>query len=149
LAKTNSEQTENASTGGFAPRLGGEGTRAKRVLLVDNHGLFREVLAVLFERYTDLGGDVQVGSIAEARRALSGRNGNGLALAVVNLDLPDEGGIELIEELRRAGIRVLGLTANRDSERLARASRAGPDEVLSTAVSCDEILDAVRRLVGG
>jgi len=149
LATTNSGRKENVSTGGFAPRLGGEGTRAKRVLLVDDHDLFREVLAVIFKQYTDLDDDVQAGSIAEARQVLRGRNSNGLALAVVDLDLAEGGGIELIGELRRAGIRVLALTADRRSEQLARASRAAPDEVLTTAASCDEILDAVMRLVGG
>jgi two-component system response regulator QseB len=145
----NSEQPSNVRADGFAPRFGEEGARAKRVLLVDDHDLFREVLAVIFEQFTDLDDNVQAGSIAEARRVLSGRNGNSLALAVVDLDLPDEAGIELIGELRRAGIRVLALTANRGSEQLARASRAGPDQVLTTEASCDEILDAVRKLLGG
>jgi DNA-binding NarL/FixJ family response regulator len=145
----NSEQPSNVRANGFAPRFGVKGARAKRVLLVDDHDLFREVLAVIFEQFTDLDDNVQAGSIAEARRVLSGLNGNGLALAVVDLDLPDEGGIELIGELRRAGIHVLAMTANRGSEQLARASRAGPDQVLTTAASCDEILDAVRKLVGG
>jgi two-component system nitrate/nitrite response regulator NarL len=149
LARTNSENSEqpgNVRAGGFARRFGAEGARAKRVLLVDDHDLFRELLAVIFERVTDLRDSVQAGSAAEARRILSGRND--FALAVVDLDLPDGGGMELIGELRRAGIQVLALTASRDSKRLAWASRAGPDEVLTTSASCNEILDMVRRLVG-
>jgi two-component system nitrate/nitrite response regulator NarL len=151
LARTNSENSEqagNVRAGGFARRFGEEGARAKRALLVDDHDLFREVLAVIFEQVTDLRDNVQAGSAAEARRILSGPNGNDFALAVVDLDLPDGGGMELIGELRRAGIQVLALTASRDSKRLAWASRSGPDEVLTTSASCNEILDIVRRLVG-
>lgn len=146
-ARTNSERTEDGPTGGLGRQLSEEEARAKRVLLVDDHNLFREVLAILCEQHTGLG-NVQAGSLAEARQVLSDHNSNDFALAVVDLDLAGAGGMELIGELRRAGIRVLALTTNRDSERLARGS--GPDwgKVLTTAASDKEILDAVRRIMG-
>ena len=113
------------------------------MLLVDDYDLFREALAVVLKKHTSLGEDVQAGSLAEARQVLSSRTSNDFALAVVDLDLPDEDGFELMEELRRAGIPMLALTS-RDSERLAGESANG---VLTTATSCEEILDAARRLI--
>jgi DNA-binding NarL/FixJ family response regulator len=92
------------------------------VLLVDDHNLFREALTILCEHLTGLGDNVQAGSLAEARRVMSGHNRNEFALAVFDLDLQDEGVMELNRELYRAGIPVLALTTSRDSERLARES---------------------------
>ncbi len=148
-AKTNSEGMENIPTGGLGRQFSEQETTTKRVLLVDDHNLFREALTILCEQHTGLGDNVQAGSLAAARRVLGSRNSNDFALAVVDLDLPDMGGMELMGELYRAGIRVLALTTSRDSaERLAWESVPDWDEVLTTAASGEEILDAVRRIMG-
>jgi DNA-binding NarL/FixJ family response regulator len=147
LASTNSEQPLSIRTEGVARRHDEEEARARRVLLVDDHTLFREVLAVICKAHASLGEDVQAGSLDEARRALGARSD--FALAVVDLDLPDEGGFELIGELRRAGIPALALTTNYDPERLAEASGPGVSVALTTAASYDEILGAIRGLADG
>jgi DNA-binding NarL/FixJ family response regulator len=153
LATTNSDDTERpgndqVQVSGFPRRFDEEAARARQILLVDDHNLFRELLAVIFDRLTDLRVDVQARSAPEARRILSARNSNDFALAIVDLDLPDHGGPELVGELRRSGIQVLALTAHRDSEQLAWASKSGPNEVLTTSASCNQMLDMVRELVG-
>jgi DNA-binding NarL/FixJ family response regulator len=150
LARMNSDDSErpvNDRVSGFARRFDEEAARARQVLLVDDHNLFRELLAVIFDRCTEFRVDVQAGSAAEARRILSARNGDDFALAIVDLDLPEHGGLELIGDLRQSGIQVLALTARRDFKQLVWASSSGPDEVLTTSASCDEILDMVRQLV--
>lgn len=149
MANMNAEQSWNVPASDVPRRHGEVHARDRRVLLVDDHALFRGVLAVMCEAHTSLGGNVQAGSLAEARRVLSSLDSNNFALAVVDLDLPDEEGVELIREFRLAGIPVLALSASRDYERLVRASGLEPDEVLTTAASYNEILGAVRRLVGG
>jgi ActR/RegA family two-component response regulator len=96
LASMNAEQSENVPTGGV-PRRHGEGrARDRRVLLVDDHALFRGVLAVICEEHTSLGENVQAGSLAEARRELSSCNSNNFALAIVDLVRQVEDGVELI-----------------------------------------------------
>jgi len=147
-ANTNSERTEDVPTGGLGRQFSEEEPRAKRVLLVDDNNLFREALANLCTQHTGLDDNVQVGSLAEARPVLNSYNSNDFAMTVVDLDLPDDGGMELIGELHRAGIPVLALTTSRDSERLAQASGLGAEEVLTTAASYEEILDAMTRLAG-
>lgn len=147
MARTEFEETENVLAGGGS-RYAGEGhARNRRVLFVDDHALFRQILAVICGQHTSLDENVQAGSLAEARRVLSSRNGNEFALAIVDLDLPDKGGVELIRELRRDGIPVLALSSSRGYERLAGLSGLGQSEVLSTTSSYDEVLDAIRRLV--
>ena len=130
-----------------------ERSGTKRVLLVDDHGLFREVLGVVLERRAGLGGSDHAGSPAEARRELGDRKeGSGIrfGLAVVDLDLPGGGGLELLEELRQAApeVPVLGITANGDHGLRARALGAGASEVLVLSAYGEEVIAAARRLGG-
>lgn len=117
--------------------------KMKRFLLVEDHALFREGLALLLEWRTGLG-SVQAGSLAEAERILTDTKDKP-ACAIVDLDLPDGDGIELLEQLR--GLPILALTTGRNLERRARALEVGADEVLSTAESAERIADVVGRLL--
>jgi DNA-binding NarL/FixJ family response regulator len=122
----------------------------KRVLIVDDHDLFRQVLAVVLKQYTDLRDSVQVESLAEARRVWGGLNGD-IDLAIVDLDIPDGDGTELIKELRAAqpDLPVLAFTVVRSVEVRARALQAGANQVLSTATPGEKIIRAAELLVGG
>ena len=122
----------------------------KRVLIFDDHDLFRQVLAVVLKQYTDLRDSVQVESLAEARRVWGGLNGD-IDLAIVDLDMPDGDGTELIKELRAAqpDLPVLAFTVGRSVEVRARALQAGANQVLSTATSGEKIIRAAEVLVGG
>ena len=122
----------------------------KQALLVEDHLLFREVLAIVLEEETDLKRNAQAGSLAEARRVLGCLSGE-IDLVIVDLDLPDGDGISLIENIREAetDVPVLALTTGRSLERRALALRAGASEVLSTASSSKKIVGAVKQLVAG
>jgi DNA-binding NarL/FixJ family response regulator len=113
------------------------------VLIVEDHALFREGLALLLKWRTGLD-NVQSGSIDEARRIL-GDAKEEPACAVVDLDLPD--GVELLERLR--GLPVVALVSDRSLERCVRALEAGADEVLDKGESSEKIQSAVEQFVGG
>jgi DNA-binding NarL/FixJ family response regulator len=122
---------------------------------VDDHRLFREALGVVLEhRAQGLDNCFHTGSLAEARRALDdrkeGRVSRRFDLAVVDLDLPGGGGLELLEELRQAApeVPVLGITANGDPGLRARALGAGASEVLVLSASREEVVAVARRLGG-
>src|SRR5688500_3588596 len=115
------------------------------VLIVEDHALFREGLALLLKWRTGLD-SVQSGSIAEAQRILGDAKEDPVC-AVVDLDLPDGDGIELFERLR--GLPVVALVSNRSLERCVLALEAGADEVLHKGVSSEKIQSAVEQLVGG
>ena len=72
-------------------------------------------------------------------------------MAVLDLDLPDGHGAELIRALRQAspGARVLVLTASAIRTDLARAVAAGADGLLHKTVPINEIIAAVRRVHAG
>ena len=115
----------------------------RRLLLVEDHALFREGLALLLKWHTGLG-SVQVGSLAEAQRILRDKE-NWPACAIIDLDLPDGDGIDLLEQLRE--LPILALTTGRNLKRRAWALEMGADEVLSKAESAERIADVVGRLV--
>lgn len=117
-----------------------------RVLLVDDHAAFREPLSFMFDREPEFTVVAQAGSLAEARGILEG-----VDVAVVDLDLPDGEGIELIGELRAANPQamVLILTASADRGTHAQAVEAGAAGVLHKSVYIRDVIDAVRRLEAG
>ena len=113
------------------------------VLIVEDHALFREGLALLLKWRTGLD-NVQSASIAEARHILGDAKEKPVC-AVVDLDLPD--GVELLERLR--GLPVVALVSDRSLEHCVRALEAGADEVLHKGESSEKIQSAVEQLVGG
>ncbi len=124
----------------------------RRVLLVDDHDLFRQVLALILQQHTDLKEDLQADSLAQAKKLLDDLDDHQVQvdLAVVDLDLPEGDPTALIEDLRELDVPVLALTSGSNSEEpSARALRAGADEVLSTATSGEKILETARRLISG
>ena len=124
----------------------------RRVLLVDDHDLFRQVLALILQQHTDLKEDLQADSLAQAKKLLDDLDDHQVQvdLAVVDLDLPEGDPTALIEDLRELDVPVLALTSYSNSEEpSARALRAGADEVLSTATSGEKILETARRLISG
>ncbi len=117
-----------------------------RVLLADDHYLFRGLLATVLQRDTNLKENVQAESLAEVRQHLRGLGGN-IDLAIVDVDLPNEDGAEVIKELRAVGVPVLALTLGQSLQGHALAVRAGAAEVLSTTASGEEIIRTAKRLV--
>ena len=117
-----------------------------RVMLVEDHLSFRQSLAFLLSREPDLEVVAQAGSLAEARQMLDSR----LDVAVLDLNLPDGNGRDLIGELRKrnAGILVLVLSATIAPGHLEEVLKAGADAVLHKVASPKTIVEEVRRLAG-
>jgi DNA-binding NarL/FixJ family response regulator len=118
----------------------------QQALLIEDHALFREGLALLLKWRVGLE-CVEAGSLAEGRQVLS--NLKGMAdLAIIDLDLPDGDGGELIEQLHetRPDVPVLALTADRGVAQQARALEAGAKEVLAKATPVEQIIDTVGQL---
>ncbi|WP_166396344.1 response regulator [Rubrobacter marinus] len=117
----------------------------KRVLIVEDHAVFRQALACVLGRHTGLRESVEAGSLTEALELLPDAT---VDAAIVDLCLPDGDGSELKSGLRGQdpGIGVLALCKNADLEHHDRALGAGATEVLSKEASIEEILRTVRRL---
>ena len=118
----------------------------KRVLLVDDHKLFGQVLAVTLKHRTDFKENVQAGSLAEARQVLGDLDGR-VDLAIVDLTLPEGEAIELIHKLHELDIPVLAFTYVQSLGKRTRALEAGANEVLLKTSSGEEIVGVVNRLI--
>src|SRR5215211_3505703 len=116
----------------------------ERLLVVEHSRLFREGLALLLEWRTGLS-SIQAGSLAEAKSVLEAANQKP-ACIIVDLDLPDGEGTEVLKELD--GVPVLALIRSKNVERQAEAIGLGAEEVLLTAESGEKIAAAVERLIG-
>ncbi len=121
----------------------------KRFLLIEDHTLFRESLALLLEWRMQVE-SVQAGSLAEGRRVLSAVKGTA-DFAIIDLDLPDGDGSELIEQLHeiKPDVPILAFTADQSVAKRARALEAGADEVLPKMTPVEQIIGATQRLAGG
>ncbi len=122
----------------------------REALLIAEHVVFRQALALVLELHTDFRA-VQAGSLAEAHKLLRDPDDEQPDLAVVDLELPNDAGVELIREIREVYPRtpVLALTTGHEPERTARVKEAGADEVLTMSASGGELLEEVRRLGSG
>lgn len=117
-----------------------------RLLLLDDHTSFREMLAFVFEREPQFEVVAQAGSLAEARKKL-----DAVDIAVIDLDLPDGDGSGIISELHDVSPHAMALilTANARRDAYARAVEAGAAGVLHKAASVGDIVAAVQRLLAG
>ena len=88
----------------------------------------------------------QAGSLAEARRMLQD-----IDVAIIDLDLPDGSGVDLVGELRAANPNRMALVLTASVVRLqfARAVEAGAAGVMNKSAGIKEVIDAVRRLNAG
>ena len=117
---------------------------SERLLLVEQNRLFREGLALLLEWETGLS-SVCAGSLTEARCVLEDAN-HKPDCVIVDLDLPDGDGTEVLKQLN--GVPALALINGESLERKAEAIGLGADEVVSVKGSPEEIIAAVERLIG-
>jgi PAS domain S-box-containing protein len=117
-----------------------------RVLLVDDHAAIREAIALAFAQDDEFIVAGQAGSLAEARGLL-----DGVDVAVLDLELPDGDGADLIEDLhdRDPRIQTLVLSAHADRASVARAVQKGAAAVLGKTTHLHEIVSAVRRMRAG
>ena len=115
----------------------------ERLLLVEQNALFGDALATLLEWQTGLS-SIHARSLAEAKGLLEEANQKP-ACIIVDLDLPDGEGNELLKELD--GIPVLALIKGLSLQRRAEAMGLGAEEVLRTG-SVEKIAAAVERLIG-
>jgi DNA-binding NarL/FixJ family response regulator len=116
-----------------------------RIMLVDDHPDFRDLMAALLEGQPDLEVVAQAGSMAEARTQAAASS---FDVVVLDLGLPDGNGADLIGELREAspGGAVLIMSASLHPTNIEKAMRAGAAEVLDKLSPPEEVVGTVRRL---
>jgi DNA-binding NarL/FixJ family response regulator len=122
-----------------------DGTEGIRVMHVEDHADFRDLMKILLDSQSDIEIVAQAGSLVEAR-AQAARSE--IDVAVLDLGLPDGNGLDLIPDLRQSNpdVAVLILSANLDPAGPERAPDAGADEILDKLAPVEEVVASVRRL---
>ena len=122
---------------------------AVKVMIVDDHPVFREGLRQCLEARKDIRVVAAVGGGEEVWKAIRAQ---GLPqIVLMDVEMPGKSGIELTKELHEKypELRVVMLTAFSDSERVFSALKAGAVGYLLKNVAPDEIRATVHRVAAG
>ncbi|PKV83546.1 LuxR family two component transcriptional regulator [Streptomyces sp. TLI_146] len=119
-----------------------------RVLIVDDHPLFRSGLKAALE---STGGTDVVAEAATAAEALEAVARQTPDVVVMDLALPDASGIDVTRQLTalHPGLPVLMLTMSDDDGSLLAALQAGARGYLVKGAGAGEVLHAVRTVAAG
>ena len=119
-----------------------------RLLLVDDHALFREGLAGLFAYQDDF---TVVGQAGDADSAVSQAEALRPDLVLMDIDMPGTDGARATSRIKAVlpGTTVVMLTAYDDTDRLLDAIKAGAQGYLLKNIRTAELLDQLRGLAGG
>ena len=121
---------------------------ALRVLVVDDHPLFRFGLCAALAQRDDI---EVVGEAAGGQAAIAAASATTPDVVVMDLHLPDLGGVEATRAITNATPRigVLVLTMFDDSESVFNAMRAGARGYLLKGAEPDELVRAVQAVARG
>jgi DNA-binding NarL/FixJ family response regulator len=119
-----------------------------RVLVADDHHLFRQGLVAL------LRGVPEIEVVAEAdtgRVALGLIESHGPDVAVLDLEMPDLTGLDVLRELARNGceVPVVLVTMHKEPEMLAQALALGVKGYVLKENAFDDLVHAIRRAAAG
>jgi DNA-binding NarL/FixJ family response regulator len=119
-----------------------------RLLIVDDHPMTREGLVHLIDREPDLVVAWQAEDAAQALRVAVDEQPD---LALVDITLPDKGGIDLIKDFKavRPEMKVLVISMHDESLYAERALRAGARGYITKQVGGAKLMQAIRQVLGG
>jgi two-component system nitrate/nitrite response regulator NarL len=119
-----------------------------RLVVVDDHALFRRGLIGLLNDMADFQVVGEAGSGIEAIEVIKNEKPD---LVLLDINMPDMDGIQTIEALQKINIqsRIIMLTISQHEEDLMAAIRLGADGYLLKNTEPDELRKALKRVVNG
>jgi DNA-binding NarL/FixJ family response regulator len=122
--------------------------REIRILMVDDHSLFRESLSRLLETDPDFRVVGQCATVAEAIAAVSETETD---VVLLDYDLGEEQGSSLLEELKhhQTEAKVLMVTAGMSDAVTLRIMEGGASGVVLKHSSPDQLVAAIHRVANG
>lgn len=119
-----------------------------RILLIEDHPIFRKALAAFLNGRTEF--DI-VGQVATAARALDFLRQTPVDLVLSDLHLPDSADHRLVEQLRVDGddTPLLVLSAEGREDQVLEVIRAGARGYVTKNAAMEELIIAIKALAGG
>jgi DNA-binding NarL/FixJ family response regulator len=119
-----------------------------RVALVEDHPMFREQLAQLIGKQSDMSVCGEADNIHEALQLLEATRAD---IVIVDLTLKGPSGLELLKDLKARGIKVPVLVLSMHDELLyaERVLRAGARGYITKHETSNEVMTAIRQVLRG
>jgi DNA-binding NarL/FixJ family response regulator len=119
-----------------------------RLLLADDHTIFRQGLVRLLADHSDLSVVAEAANYSEVIEAV--RN-HAADLAILDLSMPGRGGIELIGHVRslQPSMRILVMTMHDEEPYITQALRAGAEGYMTKENAADALYSAICRVHAG
>src|SRR2546423_132671 len=119
---------------------------APRIVIVDDHQLFRSGVRAELEGLVEIVGDAD--GVDAAERLILDSSPD---VVLLDVHMPDGGGVEVIRRVapERPNTRFLALSVSDDAEDVIAVIRAGARGYVTKTISGDELADAIRRVHGG
>lgn len=131
-----------------APRVPSVVTAGKRLLVVDDHPVFRHGICQYLGQESNL---VICGEAPNAQLALDAMRQLKPDMVLLDVSMPGTNGIELIKHMlaEQPKLLILMLSMHDESLYALRALRAGAKGYVMKQQAMETILDAVRKVLGG
>lgn len=119
-----------------------------RILIVDDHPLFREVLREFLSQEPDFQIVGEAGTTSDAIRSVGALSPQ---LVLTDLNMPDTHGVEAVTELKRhhPDVMVLVISLHREYEFKQSCRRAGAVGYVVKDAIHEELCDGIRTVLGG
>ncbi len=119
-----------------------------RVLIVDDHSMFREGISALLKSYDDV---EMVGEAADGREAIEKVHQLTPQVVLMDITMPVMNGLEATRRIHKESpnTRVLALTQHEDSEYILSMLRAGAKGYVSKTATGAELVSAIRTVHKG
>lgn len=119
-----------------------------RVLLVDDHSLFRSGIRSLLQRHTDF---VVVGEAADGVEGIKRAKQLKPDVVLLDLHMPGMSGVETLQLMHEdcPETAIIMLTVSEESDDLAMALRVGAQGYLIKNIETDYLLRSIRRAAAG
>lgn len=119
-----------------------------RVVIADDHTIFRQGLAQLLESVEDI---EICGQASDGREALKLIAETIPDIAILDISMPDMGGLEALKEIKQRGLatRVVLLTMHSEPEAANRAIKAGALGYVLKDNAFEDLVYAIRSVASG
>ena len=122
-------------------------TKPLDVILVDDHPLLRMGVAGYIGQASDMRLCAELSNAADLRAWLA--RGEKADVVLLDRSLPDADGLDLVSELREAGLKVIMLTIADTDEEISEAVAAGVDGYVLKSTEPAQVLAAIRNVGEG
>lgn len=119
-----------------------------KILLADDHAVVRWGLKQILSEEPDL---KVFGQASNARQVMKSVAENDWDIVILDITMPDRSGLEVLKELKkiRPDLPVLVLSIHPEDQYAVRVLKAGASGYMNKETAPEELIKAVRKVVGG